>query len=356
MLAIIRREWKGHLKNPLFYLGIILVGWTMYSSLQGYLFTYLDEDMQIEEKSPYEADVMDGYIPYTEEEKQKQYNEEFEHIRVALASDYFGYSETEAEEIVTYLKESGMTIKEMGEYMEEKYDFPNAELGFIPPDTKKVTVAEANEYMKQALDEHTFTYYFSLKYADLLTVEMLIFCIVLFVFSFMFESKQDIYELLHTKPLKSGAYVWGKVLGNMSVSVFVIIVITAVMNICVVQHCIKENLAYSIWDMWMRLGLFLLPSLFVIIATYFFVSVLFKNAIPAVPVLILYMIYSNMGRVEADGSFSYHLRPLSLCIRCPEVFFENTIYDAMFINQAAIILLGIVLCLVANKIWNRRRV
>lgn len=356
MFSIIRREWRNYFKNPLFIIGIIIVAVIIWKEMQPYLaITYLPENMKIEEKNPNDADVMDGYIPFSTKEKEQQMKDGFTQLKESLIA-VFSFSEEKAELVISDIQNSNMTIKEIGAYMEKEYGYENADTLFTTDKTKRASVEDTNRYISQALKQKPFTYYFSFKYVDYMAVEMGFFCIVLFVFSFIWESKRDMYELIHTKPIKASSYVLGKIIGNITMTMLVIIIITGWMDVVVVRHCIRQQLPYSIWDIWIQVGVFLLPCIFLIAGIYLGVSVLFKNPLPAVPALVLYMIYTNMGSVGADGVFGYHIRPFGLYIRFADLFFENSRELNMLLNQCLLIVFGVVLCIISSLIWKRRRV
>ena len=73
MKAIICREFKNYMKNPLYWLGIVILVISIYSSLSEYLdiniFSSSQEVEQLKDTRPTDADVMNGYIPTTSEEQ-----------------------------------------------------------------------------------------------------------------------------------------------------------------------------------------------------------------------------------------------------------------------------------------------
>lgn len=72
MLTILQQELKRYLRNPILYIGIIIVFIVMYQNIKPYFnYGYLNENKTIREKNPSDADVADGYIPYTNQEKKK---------------------------------------------------------------------------------------------------------------------------------------------------------------------------------------------------------------------------------------------------------------------------------------------
>ena len=52
-----------------------------------------------------------------------------------------------------------------------------------------------------------------------------------------------------------------------------------------------------------------------VICVYALTALLFKNPLPAAPLLILYMVYSNMGSVGPDGTYGHYGRPLAIMVQ-----------------------------------------
>ncbi len=72
MKAIIKRQIKSYLKNPVFWVGILVVFIGVYRLLVPYLtihYVEKDEKLATEEGKiwDWEGDIMDGYVPSTPE-------------------------------------------------------------------------------------------------------------------------------------------------------------------------------------------------------------------------------------------------------------------------------------------------
>ena len=74
----------------------------------------------------------------------------------------FSMSEGKADDVVKYLKNSNMSIKEMSDYLNDKYGYKNGELLFTCDGAKKSTVEDTNKYISDKLKKNTYSYYFSL--------------------------------------------------------------------------------------------------------------------------------------------------------------------------------------------------
>ena len=64
----------------------------------------------------------------------------------------------------------------------------------------------------------------------------------------------------------------------------------------------------------------MLPNLLMITSVYVIIALIFKNPLPGVPLLFLYLFYSNMGSIGPDGEFGYYGRPLAILVRFPGDF------------------------------------
>lgn len=101
--------------------------------------------------------------------------------------------------------------------------------------------------------------------------------------------------------------------------------------------------------------LYILPNMMMIVCVYGLVSLLFKNPLPAVPMLILYMVYSNMGSRNAEGVYGYYGRPLAIMVRFPGNFFDTAAPPLALWNQSFLLLAAWCIILLSIQLWKRRR-
>ena len=72
-----------------------------------------------------------------------------------------------------------------------------------------------------------------------------------------------------------------------------------------------------------------------IVSVYTLISLLFKNPLPGVPLLILYMVYSNMGGRNAEGVYGYWGRPFAIMVRFPDQLFRyDTATNGIFKSES----------------------
>jgi len=91
------------------------------------------------------------------------------------------------------------------------------------------------------------------------------------------------------------------------------------------------------------------------LAIHSLVTVIFKNPLPTIPIMILYILYSNIGAEILEGNIHYKTHPLSIFIRFPEIFFETKISLGMYINQISLLIVSILIFMIATVVWKRRR-
>ena len=357
--TIIKREVISYLKNPIFYIGAIIVCIFVYMDVSPYInIHYFTEESEIgtidrnNQTEISDADIMEGYIPTMKEEQYKMGMDKIYNVLI----EGFNMTQKEAEAVILVLYSRKMSIAEIDEYMELNYSYYSAKYEFYDSEMKKATVEEANQYIEMALKQETYTSYFSRKYADYLGVYIIFYAILMFAFLYRKDSKKDIYELLHTKPIKAWQYITGKILGGMTAMSLVVMLITTIFNYLVIKHGISAGFPVSFWDIWLAMILYVLPNLFMVISVYTGVAVLFKTPLPAVPALVLYMIYSNMGSILEDGRYGYQIRKLAILVRFPDIFFETNTPIQAIVNQMSLVAIAMIIATASILIWKRRRV
>lgn len=353
MKAIIKRELKNYAKNPIYWIGLVLVLAAVYQMLAPYLkIDYFKSDQEIRDMSVTtitDADIMEGYIP-SSPEQQLELGSEI--IRQAMIED-MGLSEEEADDITSKVK--GMDIQEAARYLEQ-YGYYGAEYVFEDLKYHQGSMEEVNQYIEEKMQQHSYSYYFVRKLTDFGGLFLAFFTTVLFAFLFLQDTRKSTYELLHTKPVRAWQYVLGKISGGFLAVLFPLGVLNLLFFIlCNIQGK-KAGFTVCAADFAAASCIYILPNMLMIICVYAIAALLFKNPLPAVPLLFLYIVYSNMGSRGPDGSYGYYGRPLAIMVRFPGRFFDSAPPPMILMNQVFLIIASAVLIVLAVYIWKRRRV
>lgn len=137
------------------------------------------------------------------------------------------------------------------------------------------------------------------------------------------------------------------------------LIILTVLNLVFWAACVictsSSGFEIRLTDFLLATCQYILPNMLMIVCVYTITALLFKNPLPAVPLLFLYMIYSNMGSRNAEGVFGYYGRPLAIMVRFPGMFFEVTPPLAM-VNQICLLIVSAVIVLIGIQLWRRRRI
>ena len=94
--------------------------------------------------------------------------------------------------------------------------------------------------------------------------------------------------------------------------------------------------------------IYIVPNLLMICCVYTITALIFKNPLPAAPVLFLHIIYSNMLTEKND---IYYMRPFSIMVRFPGRFFETHAAKMSNINQIMLVIASVILVCISVTIW-----
>lgn len=358
MWVVVKRELQNYWKNPIVWAGAVIVIAFMGRHLSSYLgLHYFQSEEELPDLSLVEAieqlgeaDVTNGYIPST---REQQMAEVYERIRKTLLEEY-GFSKEQAEAVVRELEEKDFSALELDAYMEENYSFYNAYWMVEEASLHRGSVEEVNEYIRKQWEKHPYSFYFSRKFADFCGLFLGFFSTILLAFLYIRDTKKDIYELLHTKPVSAAAYVGGKAVGGF----FLMLSVLAVLNVIFMAACAgvgrKNGFPVNIWDLPAASCLYIVPNLLMITCIYTAISLLFKTPYPGVPFIILYQLYSNMGSV-LDGKYGYYGRPLAIMVRFPGEFFDTAPPPLVLWNQLFLILASVGLICFSVWLFKKRR-
>lgn len=356
MKAVICRGIKDYLKNPIYWFGILLVIISIYGSLSIYagihFFSSNKELEELGEIYSVDVDIMDGYIPAKEEE---QIENGLEGIKTALIENY-EMTQKDAAEVIDDVKAKALSVQDTIEYLQEEYNFYDGKAYLFKARQKKVDADGANEYISAKLLDHSFAYYFSRKYADIAGVHMAFFACVILAFLYIRDMKKDTYELLHTKPVSAEKYIWGKFLGGLVSLAFALLIITVLFSGICQKNPLQEEIFNNFGNMFLSTILYVFPTIFIVSGIYTLVAVLFKNPLPALPLVLTYIIYSNMGSYDRFGNYGFHGRLLGMLFRFDGFFFETKTQPIFLLNQVTLIVLTSIFIFIAVGCWKRRRV
>lgn len=352
-----KRELKNYIKNPIFYIGAVLVFIGIYSSLSPYLklhyFSNNEEIEKIEVKNISDVDVMDGYIATSQEEMVEL---GLEKIRQTLVEGW-DMSEEEADAVIQEVEANNKTIPEMCRYLEEKfqYHYSNAIYTFKESAIRQGSAKEVNTYIEEKFEEQNYSWYFARKYADFGGLYMIFFATILLSSLFIRDMKRDMYELLHTKPISASQYMLGKIAGGFLAMLLIIMINTGIFTLMCISHGKAAGFPVGSTDLFKGVIIYVLPGIFMVVCVYAGIALLFKNPLPAVPLLLLYTVYSNMGSIGPEGIYGYYGRMFGIMVRFPGLFLEVTPPPMVVRNQIFLILAAILLAIISILFWKRRR-
>lgn len=353
MLAILKREIKNYMKRPLFWIGIVIVTLGVFQAVKPYLsIHYLSPGKEIVNDLPdtvHMGDVYEGYIPVESAQRREIWEKKIEN---SFISD-FQMCQAEAESIINNMKV--MDISEACKFLEKEYGYYGAIYAYQDAAYRKGTADEINAYLEKKLQNNPFSYYFARKFADFAGLFMGFFATVMLSVLFLQDTRKNTYELLHTKPVSAGNYVAGKVGGGFLLCLMVLAILNLVFwGICF-TYTRSSGFEVRLLDFVSATCRYILPNMLMIVCIYSLISLVFKNPLPAVPLLILYLVYSNMGGRNAEGVYGYYGRSLAIMVRFPGQFFDTAPPPMALLNQSFLILASVGIILISVQIWKRRR-
>ena len=131
--------------------------------------------------------------------------------------------------------------------------------------------------------------------------------------------------------------------------------LTAIVDVVAVSAGNSYGYKTSLWDIWANIIMYDLPGILLTGCIMLFISILFKNVIPAIPAMLLYFIYANIGTLSSAEDYHYQVKPGAIFIRFPQLFTETEIPSGIVSNQIFLLILAIVLLIASIQIWERRR-
>ncbi|MDE7313247.1 MAG: ABC transporter permease [Eubacterium sp.] len=357
MWIIAVREFRNYLKNPIYWLGMLIVIGMAFQQLAPYLKLYEAAPQesaagQSREEMLTDGDIMDGYVPST---KAQQLEAACLEVRRQLLEEA-GYTEEEAEAVYRDLSGRDFSDEEFDAYLQEQYGFYNGYWIMQENALHPGTAEEIDAYIQSKMQEHPYSYYFARKFADFSGLFLGFFSSVLLALLYARDTKGDLYELLHTKPIAARAYIAGKAAGGMLGVLLVLGVLNVVFGILCQAAASKGGFLFRCLDLPAASLCYIVPNLLMIVSVYTVVSLLFKSPYPAMPLLFVYQVYSNMGSRDANGRYGYFGRPLAIMVRFPGRLLDTVPPPMAVYNQIFLLVASALLLLLSVWIWKRRRV
>lgn len=353
MWTIIKREFRNYLKNPLWWAGLIVMICYLYQMLSPYLdLHYFQPDTEFAELSVEylgDADVMDGYIPST---RERQMSDVLQQIRRIFTED--GYSRAETDKMMAGLEKPDLSSAELDAYLAEYQPLYSAHYLMAVNELHRGSAQEVNQYISEKMREHPYSYYLSRKFADFGGLFMGMYAIVLLAFLYIRDTGRDTWELLHTKPVTPLAYILGKTTGGFLSMLAALGILNLIFGIIGMAAGNKNGLPVNFLDFPAASLLYIIPNLLMIVCIYTLISLVFKSPYPAVPLLFLYQLYSNMGSYGPDGTYGYYGRPLAIMVRFPGRFLDTAPPPLVLWNQLFLIAASCGIVCLSVQIWKRR--
>ncbi|WP_379694218.1 hypothetical protein [Mediterraneibacter gnavus] len=167
--------------------------------------------------------------------------------------------------------------------------------------------------------------------------------------------KKDTYELLHTKPISAGNYVMGKYLGGIFPLSLAVLIIMIIFIILCQMNNLQTNILDTFSNMLIGTVLYVMPTVLIITGIYILISLLFRNPLPALPLILAYIVYSNMGSYDANGYYGFYGRILGMLFRFEGGFFETEPLPVFLLNQIALLIVTVLFISIGIWKWRKKR-
>lgn len=261
------------------------------------------------------------------------------------------YAQKQMDEVLS----KGWTVQEIRQFFIDEYGIVGFQSVWNMSAYKKADAGEVQQYLDSVFQEESYTSYLGRKYADYLGITSILFTISVFAILLMRDMRKSIYSFIHTKPISSRNYVLGKYIAGISMVLLFVVILTAIVDVVAVSAGNSYGYKTSLWDIWANIIMYDLPGILLTGCIMLFISILFKNVIPAIPAMLLYFIYANIGTLSSAEDYHYQVKPGAIFIRFPQLFTETEIPSGIVSNQIFLLILAIVLLIASIQIWERRR-
>lgn len=318
MKTIIKRSILDYLKNPVLWIGLIIIVASMYQCLSSYLqIHYIKQNEQVTQNDVEleDADVMDGYIPTSDDkERRREWEDTIKETLMDTSQNGFGFSRQEADHVMKEIQ--NMDVKTASEFWNPnmaiimQYMLMRT-LKFIRGQQKKSIIISSGNY-PNILFPGTLP-----KVHGFCRIAYGLFATVLLSFLFIQDTRKSTYELLHTKPVTAIQYICGKVISGFISMLGVLVILNVIFFMLCLKTSLESGFPVTPIDFCVNSLIYIVPNLLMICCVYTITALIFKNPLPAAPILFLHIIYSNMLTMKND---IYYMRPFSIMVRFPGRF------------------------------------
>lgn len=350
--SLVKKDFMLLLKSPLTYIGVLSMVVILYITVSPYIKLYDDfqPDGETMEYS-YDGNITDGYIPTPENERWEYVSQEMEAYLVSECEMSHEDAQKQMDEVLS----KDWTVQEIRQFFIDEYGIVGFQSVWNMSAYKKADAGEVQQYLDSVFQEESYTSYLGRKYADYLGITSILFTISVFAILLMRDMRKSIYSFIHTKPISSRNYVLGKYIAGISMVLLFVVILTAIVDVVAVSAGNSYGYKTSLWDIWANIIMYDLPGILLTGCIMLFISILFKNVIPAIPAMLLYFIYANIGTLSSSEDYHYQVKPGAIFIRFPQLFTETEIPSGIVSNQIFLLILAIVLLIASIQIWERRR-
>lgn len=354
---LIKKEFSFLLRNPIIYLGALLMAGIVFWRVSPYwnFYNHLQKpDAEVIYSDG--GDVIDGYIPTPQEEL---YETTLGTLQEYLVTDY-GFTKEEAAAEIKKVKE--WEILDIAAYFKEQYGIAGVRSMFMERSYHSATREEMDVYLQETFGvngKKAYTKEVAYKYADYLGISSILFVILVFVLLLYKDMKKDIYTLIHAKPLSAITFLGAKLVAGLGVVFGATMPLTLIMNLLTMKAGIAHGLSVHFADFWVTVLLFHVPGILATGSLIILISLLFCNTIPAIPAMLLYYLYCNIGSYDSVlGSwygYHYQAKIFAIFTRFPLLFGANEFPKGGMFNIFFLLLVTFFALIGSVKIWERRR-
>lgn len=282
---------------------------------------------------------------------------EFKRVSSEFPNEYDSdqFNENEYQKFREEFQNSTKSFEEIDNYIIENFNgVVESEFFYKLAQYKKVSYEDTKQFVANQLDSHRFSYYFGKKYADYFGMLCFILSVALFPFIFYDDLKKNISEVIHTKRMNTRDYICGKIFGSYFPLLSVVFVISISYSVFLKVISYFNGFEFSILEMWFFIILSILPSLFVCCIISSFIAIISKSVLPAIPVMVLYFLYSNL---PVFGAQDWTVKPLTLFLRYDGELFDTVARSEIMAgayNQIIMMAISVILLFITIRVWGGR--